>query len=101
MAEGHKGAGPYSKNYADFDRPADYSKRESPHDQSLKYGNEFSQACAPWDEPTWKPGKVSSGGKFHSTNGPPKGDATTRPVEAASPSGKFAKKGGKGKGFGS
>src|SRR5258708_4653158 len=45
---------------------------------------------------TWQPGPVSKGGRFHSTNGPPKGDATLRSVRAAQPTGKFKKKGGKG-----
>ncbi len=72
---------------------------KSQHDLSLKYGSEFLKATDPYTEPTWKPGKVSSGGKFHSTNGPPKGDATTKDVSAASPSGKYARSGGKGKGF--
>ncbi len=43
----------------------------------------------------WKVGRVSSGGKWHKwNNGPPRGDFGTKPVEAASPSGKYAKKGG-------
>jgi hypothetical protein len=44
----------------------------------------------------WKPGPVSRGGHWHSTNGPPKPPASTKPVAAASPSGKYAKKGGAG-----
>lgn len=72
--------------------------KKSPRDISTR---ELKQACDPWDEPTWKPGKVSSGGKWHSGNGPPNSPSNTRPVEAASPTGRFAKRGGTGKGFGS
>mgnify|MGYP001574111709 CR=1 FL=1 len=62
------------------------------HDQSVKYGNEFKQACAPWDEASWKPGPVGQGGGNH-----PKGDGyNTKPVEAASPTGKYGKPGGSG-----
>ncbi len=62
------------------------------HDQSVKYGNEFKQACAQWEEKSWKPGPVGTGGGNH-----PKGDGfNTKPVEAASPTGKYAKKGGSG-----
>ena len=55
---------------------------------------EFKQACNPWDEPTWKPGPVKQG------NSPPryapKGDAGTKSPEAYEPTGKYAKKGGRG-----
>lgn len=45
----------------------------------------------------WKPGPVSSGGKWHKfNNGPPQPPATTKPVGAYSPSGKYGKKGGPG-----
>jgi len=59
---------------------------------------EFKRACDPWDHDTWKPGPVSRGGAPRYA---PKGNAGTKPVSAASPSGKYAKVGGKGKGFGS
>ena len=59
---------------------------------------EFKRACDPWDHDTWKPGKVSSGGPPRYA---PKGNAGTKSPSAASPSGKYAKKGGTGKGFGS
>ncbi len=91
--DGSKGEDFLTKGKDDGNKPQ--------HDLSLKYGGEFLHACDPWDEPTWKPGKVSSGGKFHSTNGPPKGDFTTRDVAAASPTGKYAKKGGSGQRSGS
>lgn len=44
----------------------------------------------------WRPGPVSSGGHWHSTNGPPKPPSSTKQVSAASPSGKYGKKGGSG-----
>ncbi len=59
---------------------------------------EFKRACNPWEHDTWKPGKVSSGG---SPRYAPKGDAGTKSPEAASPSGKYVKKGGSGQRSGS
>ncbi len=83
--DGNKGSDFLNRGKDDGNKPA--------HDLSLKYGSEFKGACTPWDEPTWKPGKVSSGGPPKYA---PKGDAGTRDVAAASPSGKYAKKGGSG-----
>ncbi len=88
--DGSKGEDFLNKGKDDGNKPA--------HDLSRKFGDEFTSACTPWDEPTWKPGKVSSGGPPKYA---PKGDSGTRDVAAASPSGKYAKKGGTGKGFGS
>ncbi len=63
------------------------------HDQSVKYGNEFKQACAQWEEKTWMPGPLTS----HGRDGAPSHDSyNTKPVSAASPTGRYAKKGGSG-----
>ncbi len=52
---------------------------------------EFKGPCAPWDHDTWMPGPVGKGG------GAPKHDSyDMEPVSAASPTGKYAKKGGPG-----
>ncbi len=91
--DGSKGEDFLTKGKDDGNKPA--------RDISSKYGSEFLRATEAWNEPTWKPGKVSSGGKFHSTNGPPKGDFGTKDVAAASPSGWFQKKGGSGQRSGS
>ncbi len=92
--DGNKGADFLTRAKDDGNKPA--------HDLSKKYGNEFTQACEPWTEPTWKSGKVSSGGKWHKwNNGPPRGDFGTKDVAAASPSGKYAKQGGSGQRSGS
>ncbi len=58
---------------------------------------EFKEACNPWDEDTWKLGPVSSSPKKGGRNSP----SDTSPVEAASPTGRFAKKGGSGQRSGS
>ncbi len=88
--DGSKGEDFLTKGKDDGNKPA--------HDLSLKYGTEFTRATTPWDEPTWKPGKVSSGG---SPRYAPKGDSGTKSPEAASPTGKYAKKGGSGQRSGS
>ena len=68
----------------------DYAKKNSPRDLSAKFGNEFKGQCPPWEEPTWKPGEVSRAtDRKHDSY-------ATGPVEAASPTGKYAKKGGSG-----
>ncbi len=54
---------------------------------------EYKEACAPWEEDTWKPGPLTE----HGRDGAPKHESyNTKPVEAASPTGKYAKKGGSG-----
>ncbi len=88
--DGSKGEDFLTKGKDDGDKPA--------RDISGKYGSELKQACDPWDEPTWKPGKVSSSPK---KGGRGASDGTDEPVKAYSPSGKYAKTGGRGKGFGS
>ncbi len=94
MAEGRKGAGPYSKNYADFTHPADFGEKDS----GTIATEEFKRACNPWDHDTWKPGVVSSSPKKGGRGNP---DVTDRPVAAYSPTGKYAKKGGSGQRSGS
>ncbi len=83
--DGSKGEDFLSKGKDDGDKLA--------RDISGKYGNEFKQACDPWDEPTWKPGVVSSSPKKGGRGNP---DGTDEPVKAYSPTGKYAKKGGSG-----
>ncbi len=56
---------------------------------------EFKEACNPWDHDTWKLGPVSSKKSEHG------GGCGTEPVEANSPTGKYAKKGGSGQRSGS
>lgn len=69
---------------------------KSPHSIADKAGVSFK---TDWDlvnpqlDKNWKLGPVSSGGPPRYA---PKGDATTRQVSAASPSGKYGKKGGSG-----
>ncbi len=71
-------------------RGTDYGEKPA-HDISSR---DLKQACDPWDEPTWKPGVVSSSPKKGGRGSP---DGTDRPVDAYSPtSGKYAKKGGSG-----
>ncbi len=61
---------------------------KAPHSIATR---EHKEACAPWEEDTWKPGPVGNGG------GAPKHDSyDLEPVAAASPAGKYAKKGGSG-----
>ncbi len=80
-----------SKGEDFLNKGEDYAKKNSPRDLSAKFGNEFKGQCPPWEEPTWKPGPVGTGG------GSPKHDSyATGPVEPASPTGKYAKKGGSG-----
>lgn len=50
--------------------------------------------------PNWRPGPLPHKGDS-SPRYSPKGDAGTKPAAAASPSGRYAKTGGRGKGFGS
>lgn len=110
MAEGRKGAGPYSKNYADFDRPADdgYKTAKS---IAEKVGIDFKTDWSlnePQLDGNWKPGPLPRGGEPKYS---PKGDSGTHqrgPSDMTNsagsdikPSGKYAKKGGTGKGFGS
>ncbi len=87
--DGSKGEDFLTKGKDDGDKRA--------RDISGKFGREFTSACDPWTEPTWKPGVVSSSPK-KGGRGNPDG---TEPVEAYSPSGKYSKAGGRGKGFGS
>ncbi len=82
----HKGA--YSKEggLGAVHRKADYGDG-SPHSIATE---EFKRACDPWDHDTWKLGKVSS--KAHDHGSP----SDLEPVAAASPTGKYGKKGGSG-----
>lgn len=84
------------KGHADFQRPGDDGNKAS-RDISTR---EFKSVVAPWDCDTWKPGPLAHKGDS-SPRYAPKGDAGTKSPSAASPSGKYAKTGGKGKGFGS
>ncbi len=70
----------------------DFAKTAQSHDISIE---ELKRACDPWDHDTWKPAKVSSA---RTSRGAP---SDTSPVEAYSPTGKYAKKGGSGQRSGS
>ena len=99
MAEGWKrGAmGIDGNKGADFLNRGKDDGNKSARDISTE---EFKRACDPWDHDTWKPGKLHHRGDS-APRYAPKGDAGTKSPSAASPSGKYAKSGGKGKGFGS
>ena len=60
---------------------------------------DLKRACDPWSQDTWKLGPIKQGSS--PPRYAPKGDAGTKPPSAASASGKYAKAGGRGKGFGS
>ncbi len=60
--------------------------------------DEEKRACDPWTESTWKPGALTE----HGRDGAPRHESyDLEPVAAASPTGKYAKKGGSGQRSGS
>jgi hypothetical protein len=74
--------------------------KESVRDLSTK---EFKQACDPWDEPTWKPGKLPHTGDSATRYAPKKpGPMKNSDLDDGyEPTGKYAKPGGRGQRSGS
>ena len=45
-----------------LNRVRDYGYKDDRDISTMFYGKEFTQACAQWEEPTWKPGKLPHAG---------------------------------------
>jgi hypothetical protein len=82
------------------DGPQDLLRSKAEYDKTSVRDistNEFRHACDPWDEPTWKPGKVSSGGAPRYSPKAPGPFKNSDVGGVPSPTGKYyAKKGGSG-----
>ena len=89
------------KSRCEFGEESDYGAKSVKHDLSrlIEDGQGYGDLGDSLKNEYWQPGEVKRVGD--NARPTPKGYYDTHPVKANSPSGKYAKKGGKGKGFGS
>jgi hypothetical protein len=95
------------KSRCEFGEESDYGAKSVTHDLSVLVldGQENGELGNNLRSRDWQPGGLKWGSKGIANHSPYKSSPTgyhdTHPVKANSPSGRYAKKGGKGKGFGS